>query len=47
MAPAPALLILLNATRSSLSQRRGLDLSDWRGLLDFRRRIKIKLAAVT
>ena len=28
-------------------ERRGLDLSDWRGLLDFWRRIKIKMAAVT
>ena len=28
-------------------ERRGLDLSDWRGLLDFWRRMKIKLAAVT
>ena len=26
---------------------RGLDLSDWRGLMDFLRRMKIKLAAVT
>ena len=25
----------------------GLDLSDWRGLLDFWRRMKIKMAAVT
>ena len=28
-------------------ERRGLDLSDWRGLLDFWRRMKIKMAAVT
>ena len=28
-------------------ERRGLDLTDWRGLLDFWRRMKIKMAAVT
>ena len=28
-------------------ERRGLDLSDWRGLLDFWRRMKFKMAAVT
>ena len=28
-------------------ERRGLDLSDWRGMLDFWRRMKIKMAAVT
>ena len=28
-------------------ERRGLDLSDWRGLLDFWRRMKIKMATVT
>ena len=27
-------------------ERRGLDVSDWRGLLDFWRRMKIKMAAV-
>ena len=37
-------LLLCEGTRF---ERRGLDLSDWRGLLDFWRRMKFKMAAVT
>ena len=36
-----------NFRQGTRVERRGLDLSDWRGLLDFWRRMKIKLAAVT
>ena len=37
-------LLLCERTRF---ERRGLDLFDWRGLLDFWRRMKFKMAAVT
>ena len=36
-----------NLSEGTKFERRGLDLSDWRGLLDFWRRMKIKMAAVT
>ena len=38
------LLLLCEGTKV---ERRGLDLSDWRGMLDFWRRMKFKMAAVT
>ena len=36
-----------NFVRGPSLRRRGLDLSDWRGMLDFWRRMKIKMAAYT
>ena len=42
-----SLLLFLVFILGTRFERRGLDLSDRRGLLDFWRRMKIKMAAVT